>query len=96
MLQRSVRDSLTAPGHHTHWGGGPRGHAGQLRSPPESRSLSSPAKILQKAGLRPFAANQLATQGVRSLQELSGRSDSELMALGLRAEDIELIRRSGP
>ena len=60
------------------------------------RPLDSPVEHLQSEGLRPFAANQLAAHGVRSMQELSGRSDSELKALGLRAEDVELIkRRSG-
>jgi Helix-hairpin-helix domain len=60
------------------------------------RPLDSPVEDLQGEGLRPFAANQLAAHGVRSMRELAGRSDSELKALGLRAEDIELIkRRSG-
>jgi hypothetical protein len=60
------------------------------------RPLDSPVEHLQGEGLRPFAANHLATHGVRSVQELAGRSDSELKALGLRAQDIELIkRRSG-
>ena len=58
--------------------------------------LDSPVEDLQGEGLRPFAVNQLAARGVRSMQELAGRSDSELKALGLRAEDVELIkRRSG-
>jgi hypothetical protein len=57
------------------------------------RPLDSPVENLQREGLRPFAANQLAARGVRSLQELTGRSDSEFKALGLRAEDVEIIRR---
>jgi helix-hairpin-helix protein len=59
------------------------------------RPLDSPVEDLQREGLRPYAANQLAVHGVRSAQELAGRSDAELRLLGLRADDIELIRRSG-
>jgi len=60
------------------------------------RPLDSPVENLQREGLRPFAANQLAARGVRSMQELTGRSASELKSLGLRAEDVENIkRRSG-
>ena len=57
------------------------------------RPLDSPVEDLQREGLRPFASNQLAARGVRSLQELTGRSASELKSLGLRAEDVEIIRR---
>ena len=59
------------------------------------RPLDSPIEDLQREGLRPYAANQLAVHGVRSAQELAGRSDAELRLLGLRADDIEHIRRSG-
>ena len=59
------------------------------------RPLDSPVEDLQREGLRPFAANQLAAHGVSRLQELAARTDSELMALGLRVEDVKLIRRSG-
>lgn len=60
------------------------------------RPLDSPVAHLQGEGLRPFAANQLAVHGVRSVQELAGRSDSDLKALGLKAEDVAFIkRRSG-
>jgi len=57
------------------------------------RPLDSPVEDLQREGLRPFASNQLAAHGVRSMRELAGRSASELKALGLRAEDVEIIKR---
>lgn len=57
------------------------------------RPLDSPVEDLQRKGLRPYAANQLAAHGVRSVQEIAGRSEAELKLLGLRAEEIELIRR---
>jgi DNA-directed RNA polymerase alpha subunit len=59
------------------------------------RPLDSPVEGLQREGLRPFAANQLAAHGVRSVQEIAGRSDAELKLVGLRADDIAFIRRSG-
>ena len=60
------------------------------------RPLDSPVEDLQREGLRPYAANQLAGRGVRSVQELAGRSDADLRLLGLRADDITfIIKRSG-
>lgn len=57
------------------------------------RPLDSPVEDLQGEGLRPYAANQLAAHGVRSVQEIAGRSEAELKLLGLRADELELIRR---
>ncbi|HET9228225.1 MAG TPA: helix-hairpin-helix domain-containing protein [Thermoanaerobaculia bacterium] len=57
------------------------------------RPLDSPVETLQRQGLRPFAANLLATHGVRSVQDLAGRSDTQLKSLGLKAADVETIKQ---
>jgi hypothetical protein len=57
------------------------------------RPLDSPTHDLEGEGLPPFVASRLAAAGVRSVRELAVRSDSDLRTLGLRAEEIELIRR---
>ena len=55
--------------------------------------IGSPLAELRRLGLRPAAAYKLSVAGVRAVEELVNQRDSELRAMGLREEDIELIRR---
>jgi hypothetical protein len=55
--------------------------------------IVSPLAELRRLGLRPAAAYKLSVAGVRAVEELVNQRDSELRAMGLREEDIELIRR---
>lgn len=55
--------------------------------------IVSPLAELRALGLRPAAAYKLSLAGIRSVRELEDRRDSELRTMGLREEDIDLIKR---